>query len=640
MSTLIAVAVVGLVGAACLGAGAAVLAGLGVFDDLERRERPLWAFAVGFGVFGWLVFLPAVAGQANPPVLLAVAAVCALATPLLARAMRAEDGSAAPRPLDALGWTLVVLVAAVLVLDLLEALAPPADADSLAYHFDHPKRFLEAGGLVFVPRAVDGTAPMIVHMTYLAPLALGGETGLTLWTMLTGWAAAAFVYVLARRHVGVNLSLAAGLVLLTTPALVYAGGSGQVEPRLALFAMVGAFAAAEAVAGGRPAFAVLAGLGAGFFAAGKYTGLLFVAACGIVLVLGRRRLVHGAGFALGAALAGIQWYAWNAAHTGDPVFPMLFGLLGADAELWNARQDAFFRAMFFGSEVGVPADLSWFLAYPFKATLDGAVQFESRRTGLGPFVLLVLPFAAAGAWRWRRELSTSRLLPVCLIVAVFYGLWFFGGSSQRVRHLVPVYPLLLLAVWAAAARWAAAAPKRLPLAAACALTIAVQAAGHGLFALKYVRHQVSGEGRQAFLERNVYRYGIVPWINRNLGPDDRLLHGFRQINYLLEVPYHFAPPALQARINLRPDRTELAPVLVRLRRLGITHVAAPPVDELPPPGASGLGLAYLVRDLLAAGCLAPGPVLEGTDFASRTLPMGRAVTRVQIMSMTGDGCAP
>ena len=86
---------------------------------------------------------------------------------------------------DGVFWALLAMLAFVLACDLCEGLAPPADADSLAYHFALPKQFLSAGHLQFVPRAVDGAVPLLPQMTYLVALGLGGERAMTLWTMVS-----------------------------------------------------------------------------------------------------------------------------------------------------------------------------------------------------------------------------------------------------------------------------------------------------------------------------------------------------------------------------------------------------------------------------------------------------------------------
>ncbi|MFQ5620181.1 MAG: hypothetical protein ACE5FR_14550, partial [Rhodospirillales bacterium] len=58
-----ALAMVLLLFAACLGAGAAVLACVRVLGDFDRGEAVAWSFAAGFGVIGWLVFFAAALGH-------------------------------------------------------------------------------------------------------------------------------------------------------------------------------------------------------------------------------------------------------------------------------------------------------------------------------------------------------------------------------------------------------------------------------------------------------------------------------------------------------------------------------------------------------------------------------------------------
>ena len=198
-----------------------------------------------------------------------------------------------------------------------------------------------------MPRALDGAVPLLVQMTYVPALGLGGERALTLWTFVSGWGLAALFYTVCRRHLDITWSLAAVLVLVTTPAVVFGAGSGQVEARLAMFAAVAAIATASALGTGRLRYAALAGLAAGFFMGGKYTGLFFVAATGVVLLARRGWLIRGAVFAGAALVAGGQWYGWNWYNTGDPVFPLLFGWLDyGDNGYWDADHAALLKQAF------------------------------------------------------------------------------------------------------------------------------------------------------------------------------------------------------------------------------------------------------------------------------------------------------
>ena len=616
----------------CLGLGAAILRLFGVSESLSWGARACWSFALGTGVLGWLLFPAGVLGLFDGTALALLLAAGACGVIFLGR-----PSAAIARPrLDRVQWALLGLLGVAAAFDLLEGLSPPADGDSLAYHFQLAKRFLAAGRLEFVPRALDGAVPLLVQMTYIPALGLGGERALTLWTFVSGWGLAALFYTVCRRHLDVTWSLAAALVLVTTPAVVFGAGSGQVEARLAMFAAVAAIAAASALGTGRLRYAALAGLAAGFFMGGKYTGLFFVAAVGVVLLARRGWLARGAVFASVALVAGSQWYGWNWYHTGDPVFPLLFGWLDyGDNGYWNADHAAFLQKAFFGPEQAVAKTPLWFLVYPFVATLAGPPQFESGRTGFGPYILLILPFALAGVWKFRDRVARSPLAPIAVIVVVFFALWFFIGSSQRVRHLLPMLPLLLLLVTAAARNWCDAPERLRPMAAAVALTLAVQLAGHGLFGLNFAHHVFAGESRDAFLRRNVGDYVAVQWVNAHLQPSKRLYLTIRNLNYLIDIPIYYAHFAGEALIDIRPAAYDPPRFYRQLRKQGITHLLV--TEENPPAGTPAYGRQW--RGLTRMGCTETIKRLKINSFASRTLPtLSKGERSILILGLKDRTC--
>jgi hypothetical protein len=596
---------------ACFGLGVLVVRPLGLARWLAADEVLTWAFALGFGVLGWLVFMLGWAGMFQTGPLAAVLFAGLLGLPLL----RAEF-AACRRALTAwspgrIGWLLVAVAAAALALDAIEAVPPPTDADSLAYHFALPKAFLAAGRIEFVPRAIDGAVPMLVNMTYVPALGLGGERALTLWTMLSGWCAAALVFALCRRHLPPEWSLTAALVFLTTPAVAFGAGSGQVEVRLVLFAVIGAHAVALALKTGDWRFAVVAGLGAGFFMGGKYTGQLFAASAGAVILCQRQWLRHGLIMAAAGALAGCQWYLWNWAHTGDPVFPMLYDQLKGmvDYRYWDQGHADYLKTHYFATETPLAKSLYGLFAYPFIATLAGPPQFDSGRTGLGPLVLLALPFIALALWTHRTRILRHELFPAAVIVAIFYALWFLSGSSQRVRHMLPVYPLLILGTCVAMHRWAGTRRKR-PMALVFAATLAVHAGALALFSLNSIAFVFSGESRGTYLERTLSNYIPIPWINANLGPHDRLFTLSRQSLYLLEVPFFYGIPFGQAQVDLRDGKATVERVASEIAALRITHFL------LPLPLAS---LSAFYGRMVEKGCLVPMRRFKTTRVRSRTL---------------------
>jgi len=598
---------------ACLGYGLIVLR----LSKLDRElEAPLalgLSFAVGTGVLGWLIFPIGVAGYLDQ-----ISMIVVLASGLIGlmtiRRYPWPTWEPAGSQIAGLGLALILIL--VLGFDFAEALTPPADADSLAYHFNNPKLFIQAGSIIFIEQAFDGAVPLLLQMIYIPVLALGGEQAMLFWTMLSGWAVAWLLYLICRDYLDRGWSAAVALLYLTVPAVVFAGGTGHVETRLGLFVLVAAWAISRSLEDGGLRFVFLAGLAVGFYAGAKYLGLFFALASGLVLLLRRGWLVRGVVFSAVTLLAGFQWYYWNALHTGDPVFPLLFDWLGHEnLDWWSQDHNARKKAQYFGTEIGTPQNLLWMIAYPFKATLNALPTFESRRIGFGPYGLIVLPFTAMAVWKFRDAVLRHRLFAYALIALLFYGIWFIWGPSQRIRHLLPVLPLFLIVTMVAVERITRNQPYRGPLVAGIALTLFLQLGGHGLFSLKYFRYLAGDLTRAEYLSEAVVNYSPVPWINANLKKSHRILTVERQIIYHLEIPYLFASGVGQGLVNMDAAQTDPMRLYDSLEKAKITHLLVERVSKT-------RGAPYFppIELLNEAGCLERLKSFGSKRFESRTLP--------------------
>ena len=621
--------------ASCVGFGAFVLRLLNIRDALPWGERAVTAFLLGLGVLGWLMFFLGVAGLFNATAITTLLGSGVIGLTALGRPV-VSSGAA----FSGIEKLLLACLGVALMLDLLEGLSPPADADTMAYHFALPKLFLQEGRLIFIPRAVDGAIPLLLQMTYIPALSLGGEKGLTLWTMVSGWGTAWALYFLSRRYLERSWSLALTLIWLTTPVVLYGGGTGQIEVRNAGFVIIAVAALIRGRETGLLRYAVLAGLATGLFVGAKYTGLLFAAACGGAVLISRSRMMSVFLFGVAAGLFGIQWYIWNWIHTGDPVFPMLYGILNyADSGLWDTAHRQSMQGNMFTGERALPITPFSALIYPFLATFSTSHVFDSERAGMGPFMLLTLPFALAGLWRFRARILASPLLPAVLVVVLYYGLWFFSGSSQRVRHLVPVYPVALMLIAVTSCRWTRATGALKPLYLAAALTVGLQMAGHAASSLNYARYIFSDESRYAFLMRNLAGYESIKWINRHLGPKDRVLILNRHMNYYLDVPYYYANIDFQAQINILPGAFNPALFYHQLRGQGVTHVLSTAFPAGATIASGKRNGSQQWRALLALGCAEEIGRVDYRAVLSRSLSAWLdSGSRQAILLLGGPNC--
>lgn len=608
---------VAILSAGCAGYGSLIMAAANAESVFQAPlQRLTVSFVLGFGFVGWVLFFPGIFGVFGPVLFWVVGVVGAA----IFVVRRAYFRPAVLRfDFSRLEILLLVALAVVLVFDLLEGLSPPADADTLAYHFALPRDFLVDGQIGFVARAVSGAIPMLVHMIYAAALATGGELGLTLWVMVTGWVAGFLIYAIARAYIPRSWALALLVAFLSTPAVLYGGGSGQVEIRCAAFALV----CGMLVVFGRQhvdyRFIVLAGMCAGFFVGAKFFGLAFAGAAGLFILFQangvRRALVFGAV----AVAIGFQWYLWNWVHTGDPVFPVLTNLLQfPDSEIWTREFGAYFSATMDKAELPLDRSIANWLLYPVYATFNVVERLEGGRTGLGILAAMLLPVASVALFR--RDLRRADFVIPLAITFVFFSVWFFSGTVQRIRHLLPVYPLLLIGLYPIAVILVRRTHFALPLAVGIAATIGVQLAGQAVFSYNYARYVLSAETRTQFLFRNVPGATSADWVNQNLPDGTKVAFMNRQLAYLMRRPGFSMHQHIQSVIDSRAATGNDVRFVNQARGQGVTHLlfstARYSVDNA---GGGGSEFGKMIRRLIASGCLSKLAEIETVGIRSRTL---------------------
>ncbi len=212
-------------------------------------------------------------------------------------------------------------------------------------------------------------------------------------------------------------------------------------------------------------------------------------------------------FAAATVVFGAPWYLWIAYCTANPIWPFLGRRVGHG--FWNdadyAWLDWFLRSYGWGRTLRSLLLLPWNLAF-------GQPIGEIR---LQPAPFLLIPVTVW--WAFRRK--TGRLLLAAIAAYVLF--WF--STSQQLRFLVPVLPVLVFLDARALDELTAAARRRLPswaqgaIAALVFIAFSFPLLGTYRAVLQNGPLPTTRAAREAFLRGRLPSYSIYSDLNRRYG---------------------------------------------------------------------------------------------------------------------------
>lgn len=505
------------------GFGIRLLLHSGVRID-DRIESAVVAAGLGTLLFATFVFACAAAGCLSTGLLVLVLIFGAAVG--LGPARRAVAGRSVPAAEEKVtrgAILLSVFLAVVAGFAALAALTPPISRDALIHHLAVPKLFLQAGGMIEIPHASFSYYPMNVDMLYLAALTLGSDilAKLMHWSLYLGVLAATFT--LARRTCRRVPALIAVLCLATMPVMFQVATWAYVDMGLALYVLLAMIALCRWREGEGPRWLVLCALFAGFAAGIKYQGLFLAVLIGAGVLMAAQKvrpamstLRAGAAFALVCALAASPWYARNLLHTGNPLYPNYSSTFGGRVFQPDRPRVSHFEARRILDDKG-PADE---LLVPIRISTDFTLRAVKNLDGpLGPLFLVALPFVLL--IRKRPSLVNGLL---CMSAAYVLFLWPQG--MLKARYLIPVLPLMTVAVGVAVEGGPARLGRPGTIVAVALLTAVLSV--HLVLVSGYLRYvapvdYLSGKvTRDEYLREHIRDFDCFAFINSRLPVDARV----------------------------------------------------------------------------------------------------------------------
>ncbi|MCD9186630.1 MAG: glycosyltransferase family 39 protein [Pyrinomonadaceae bacterium] len=551
------------------------------------------SFAIGAGSWSLIWFFLGIFGAYNK-ISAIVAIVFGLILAVWQFATRPRKTEKSSEKFDIAGKIAFTLVLFLLILAFISAIAPPIAKDTLLYHFAVPKNFIAAGNNAVIEGNIASYLALGTEMHVVWAMLTGnlvnarvGEiaAGVTVFTFLPilllaiyGWA----------RELDLNKSwsMISALLFVSIPTVYHVASGGYIDLALTLFVTLAVHSIARwwrSLNNERLAFAAIL-LGAALSV--KLTAAFTIIALAFIVLLRAREAqteeksqvsqIFAKGFSA-LFISGIlasPWYLRDWATTGSPIFPFYMNLWKGTATGWDAERSLLFQVINtrYG---GFPKGILDYLLSPFSISLKAQPELPEFFDGvLGIAFLFGIPLIIRA---WRRSLLKTELKLGILVAGLLFLFWLF--TSQQLRYLLPIFPVLAIAICFSASLLSL--ESKVSRQAFTAVLLIISAVGAGVtlawFAQKSpLQVAFGGETRDEYLTANVDYYPYYQLINTELTADAKVwLINMRRDSYLIEKPYFsdymFEDWTLK---QISEESNSVAELRAKARKLGITHILA------------------------------------------------------------------
>lgn len=472
------------------------------------------------------------------------------------RLRKIKNESRVPERPSIFDRVLLILIAIPVLLSFIASLAPPTAKDTLLYHFSVPKQFIAQGGNAVIEGNIASYLALGTEMHVVWAMLLGNivseraaeaAAGATVWLFFPLLLAAIFGIA---RETGISRrwALMAVLMAATVPTAYHVAASAYIDVALALYVLLATYSLTRWWKTLDKNWLILMAIFLGAALSAKLTTLFVMAAFALVILFRVRKAQESepdrigkiAAFGLGAfLLAGViasPWYLRTWAATGSPIFPFYMSIWEGKAPGWDVDRSNLFQMM--NSQYGgADKNILDYLLAPWNISVTAQPEIAANFDGvLGVAFLIGLPLLIFALWKLELSVEAKIFSGVALVMFLF---WLF--SSQQLRYLLPILPLLAIAI-AAAVESMSDRRDVLNKSAKFAIgfaAIACIAASSAWFLQKApLRVVLGGETPDAYLIRNIDYYPYYQWLNTETPTDAKVwLINMRRDSYHLDRPY-------------------------------------------------------------------------------------------------------
>ncbi|MBI2580291.1 glycosyltransferase family 39 protein [Candidatus Woesearchaeota archaeon] len=477
---------------------------------------------------------------------------------------------------------LLLAYAFFMLINILPALAPVSEFDSLAYHLAFAKTYAGSHALVYQPSHLYTTMPQGMSMIYTIAEIFSAPNLSSLIAYSFGIFASLAIYALVRKRHSEPAALIGSLLFFTAPAVMERLPQTAVDVSQTYFFLTGVIVLLKYVAesddGRKTSLAILFSVLIGIAASIKLTGLALALAVVIGMTFSwllyrqrfeaKRTIKHIVIFGLIVIVLMSPWLVRGYAYTGNPLYPQAYTIFGG--KYINSQLTQLYAG--FHETIGLERNLLNALLVPWNITFNS--KAFGTIIGLTPFFVMMLPLALV----FRKQMSDIKSWGIIFATGIIILAVHFWVHPV-LRYMFPGVALLSVST----AMVMDAMMKSRQLKAAIFVLMAASlvfsaAIWYGINA-KNINYFVSGESEGEYYARlsDHNSYGAAAWINANTAQDSVVLLFSEQRGYFLDRKYVMSSP-LSTYVDYN-GMNSTADFLKRLSELGISYILIN--DELP-----------------------------------------------------------
>ena len=409
-------------------------------DQINRLERIILGLALGLGFIAFGIFILGLIGLFHPIYMIAWIVLFTF----WSRDELLPSVKKSPRVLHMLrdtwgkanyqGKGLIIISSFLFITAYIQSLTPAWDADGLMYHMEAPRRFLEAGRIIFIPETYQSNFPMLSEMLFSIGIGLGLDPLAKLIHLTFGVLLILATYAMGERYLGKHNGWLPAAIMISMPMVVQIASLTYIDLIWALYTLLTVYSILIWWQNSQNAWLLIAGTFSGFMIGTKYFAVGWVLIMLVIITWINRksnircRLNHVLLYGSPVILLGSLWYLKNWYLTGNPVYPLFFGGPGMPMERLRI-------SLIFYNNFGTGRQIVDYLLLPVNIYL----QQERFMTYLGNlempsplfFVIILFPFVRK---------KTSYLMMILFISCLGYVYWAAGTLQNRL--LMPLFPLL------------------------------------------------------------------------------------------------------------------------------------------------------------------------------------------------------